>query len=243
VIGGAPLPRGLATAAQERGIRIMGGYGMSETCPVVAAPHWKPEHAGADDDTRLDVLCRTGFAFPLVEARIWGSDDRLVPLGSDQTGELVLRCPWLTAGYHRDEARTRELWHGGWLHTGDIAHLDREGYIRITDRLKDVIKIGGEWISSQELESALSRHEAVREVAVVARRDPKWDEHPCALVVLREGHTATPRDLGKFLHRFIDEGTIHKRAILTEIRLVDGLPRTSVGKIDKKEIRRRLAAE
>jgi fatty-acyl-CoA synthase len=243
VIGGAPLPRGLATAAQARGIRIMGGYGMSETCPVVAAPHWKPEHAAADDDTRLDVLCRTGFAFPLVEARIWGNDDRLVPLGSDQTGELVLRCPWLTAGYHRDEARTRDLWHGGWLHTGDIAHLDREGYIRITDRLKDVIKIGGEWISSQELESALSRHDAVREVAVVARRDPKWDEHPCALVVLREGHTATPRDLGKFLHRFIDEGTIHKRAILTEIRLVDGLPRTSVGKIDKKEIRRRLAAE
>jgi len=243
VIGGAPLPQGLATAAQARGIRIMGGYGMSETCPVVAAPHWKPEHAAADDDTRLDVLCRTGFAFPLVEARIWGSDDRLVPLGSDQTGELVLRCPWLTAGYHRDEARTRDLWHGGWLHTGDIAHLDREGYIRITDRLKDVIKIGGEWISSQELESALSRHDAVREVAVVARRDPKWDEHPCALVVLRDGHTATPRDLGKFLHRFIDEGTIHKRAILTEIRLVDGLPRTSVGKIDKKEIRRRLAAE
>ncbi|NBV46733.1 MAG: fatty acid--CoA ligase [Planctomycetia bacterium] len=243
VIGGAPLPRGLATAAQARGIRIMGGYGMSETCPVVAAPHWKPEHAAADDDTRLDVLCRTGFAFPLVEARIWGSDDRLVPLGSDQTGELVLRCPWLTAGYHRDEARTRDLWHGGWLHTGDIAHLDREGYIRITDRLKDVIKIGGEWISSQELESALSGHDAVREVAVVARRDPKWDEHPCALVVLREGHTATPRDLGKFLHRFIDEGTIHKRAILTEIRLVEGLPRTSVGKIDKKEIRRRLAAE
>jgi fatty-acyl-CoA synthase len=243
VIGGAPLPRGLATAAQARGIRIMGGYGMSETCPVVAAPHWKPEHAAADDDTRLDVLCRTGFAFPLVEARIWGNDDRLVPLGSDQTGELVLRCPWLTAGYHRDEARTRDLWHGGWLHTGDIAHLDREGYIRITDRLKDVIKIGGEWISSQELESALSRHDAVREVAVVARRDPKWDEHPCALVVLREGHTATPRDLGKFLHRFIDDGTIHKRAILTEIRLVDGLPRTSVGKIDKKEIRRRLAAE
>lgn len=245
VIGGAPLPKGLAAAAQARGIRIMGGYGMSETCPVVAAPHWKPEHAAADDDTRLDVLCRTGFAFPLVEARIMGTDGAILPPASRETGELVLRCPWLTAGYFRDEARSRELWQGGWLHTGDIAYLDADGYIRITDRLKDVIKIGGEWISSQELESALSRHESVREVAVVARPDPKWDEHPCALVVLRDGAagSVSERDLGRFLHRSIDDGTIHKRAILTEIRFVDALPRTSVGKIDKKEIRRRLAAE
>ena len=241
VIGGAPLPKGLAEEAQGRGIRIMGGYGMSETCPVVAAPHWKPEHGRGEDADRLDVLCRTGFAFPLVEARIWGSDDRLLPADSEQTGELVLRCPWLTEGYYKDEARSRDLWHGGWLHTGDIAYLDRDGYIRITDRLKDVIKIGGEWISSQELESALSRHEAVREVAVVAKRDAKWDEHPCALVVLHEGQAVTPRELSKFLHRFIDDGTIHKRAILTEILLVEALPRTSVGKIDKKEIRRRLA--
>ena len=241
VIGGAPLPKGLAEEAQGRGIRIMGGYGMSETCPVVAAPHWKPEHGRGEDAARLAVLCRTGFAFPLVEARIWGSDDRLLPADSEQTGELVLRCPWLTEGYYKDEARSRDLWHGGWLHTGDIAYLDRDGYIRITDRLKDVIKIGGEWISSQELESALSRHEAVREVAVVAKRDAKWDEHPCALVVLHEGQAVTPRELSKFLHRFIDDGTIHKRAILTEILFVEALPRTSVGKIDKKEIRRRLA--
>ena len=243
VIGGAPLPKGLAAEAQSRGIRIMGGYGMSETCPIVAAPHWKPEHAAADDEAQLDVLCRTGFAFPLVEARIWGPDDTLLPASSEQVGELVLRCPWLTHGYYRDEARSRELWHGGWLHTGDIAYLDRDGYVRITDRLKDVIKIGGEWISSQELESALSRHEAVAEVAVVARRDPKWDERPWAEVVLRDGHagTVTSRDLGRFLHRFIDDGSIHKRAVLTEIRIVDALPRTSVGKIDKKVIRRRIA--
>jgi fatty-acyl-CoA synthase len=245
VIGGAPLPKGLAQATQARGIRIMGGYGMSETCPVVAAPHWKPSHTHSSSDTQLDVLCRTGFSFPLVEARIWGNNDCLLPRDSQETGELVLRCPWLTEGYYRDPERSRELWHGGWLHTGDIAYLDAEGYIRITDRLKDVIKVGGEWISSQELESALSQHESVREVAVVAKRDQKWDEHPCALVVLREdcNEGLTPRALGKFLHRFIDDGTIHKRAILTEIRFVDALPRTSVGKVDKKEIRRQLAAE
>ena len=127
---------------------------------------------------------------------------------------------------------------------GDIAYLDRDGYVRITDRLKDVIKIGGEWISSQELESALSRHEGVKEVAVVAKRDPKWDERPWAEVVLRDGAAGgvTPRDLSKHLHRVIDDGTIHKRAVLTEIRIVDALPKTSVGKIDKKEIRRRIAA-
>ena len=245
VIGGAPLPKGLAEAAQGRGIRIMGGYGMSETCPVVAAPPWKPAHLAGSSDTQLDVLCRTGFAFPLVEARIWGSEDTLVPIDSEETGELVLRCPWLTAGYYRDDERSRELWHGGWLHTGDIAFIDAEGYIRITDRLKDVIKVGGEWISSQELESALSRHEQVREVAVVAKRDKKWDEHPCALVVRHDGNPGdlTPRDLSKFLHHFIDDGSIHKRAILTEIRFVDALPRTSVGKIDKKEIRRQLNSE
>jgi fatty-acyl-CoA synthase len=245
VIGGAPLPKGLAQATQARGIRIMGGYGMSETCPVVAAPHWKPSHTHSSSDTQLDVLCRTGFSFPLVEARIWGNNDCLLPRDSQETGELVLRCPWLTEGYYRDPERSRELWHGGWLHTGDIAYLDAEGYIRITDRLKDVIKVGGEWISSQELESALSQHESVREVAVVAKRDQKWDEHPCALVVLREGceEGLTPRALGKFLHRFIDDGIIHKRAILTEIRFVDALPRTSVGQVDKKEIRRQLAAE
>ncbi|RLS33429.1 MAG: fatty acid--CoA ligase [Planctomycetota bacterium] len=243
VVGGAPLPQGLAAEAMGRGIRIMGGYGMSETCPVVAAPHWKPEHALVDDQSKLDVLCRTGFAFPLVQARIWGGDDRLLPEGSREVGELVLRCPWLTAGYYCDEERSRELWRGGWLHTGDIAFLDRDGYIRITDRLKDVIKIGGEWISSQEIESVLSRHEGVKEVAVVAQRDPKWDERPHADVVLHDGHaeTVTPRELGRFLHRFIDDGSIHKRAVLTEIRIVKALPRTSVGKIDKKEIRRRLA--
>jgi fatty-acyl-CoA synthase len=243
VIGGAPLPKGLAAEAQARGLRIMGGYGMSETCPIVAAPHWKPEHACADSEAQLDVLCRTGFAFPLVEARIWGPDDALLPADSEQVGELVLRCPWLTQGYYCDEARSRELWRGGWLHTGDIAYLDRDGYVRITDRLKDVIKIGGEWISSQEIESALSRHEGVKEVAVVAKRDPKWDERPWAEVVLRDGAAGgvTPRELSKHLHRFIDDGTIHKRAVLTEIRIVDALPRTSVGKIDKKEIRRRIA--
>ncbi len=239
VIGGAPLPKGLARQAQARGIRIMGAYGMSETCPIVAASHFKPDHAGAGAEEQLDVLTRTGFPGPLVEAAIWSADGRPLPPGKDNVGELVLRCPWLTAGYHGDPERSAELWRGGWLHTGDLAYRDEEGYLRITDRLKDVIKIGGEWISSLELENALSQHEAVREVAVVGRPDAKWDERPHAEVVLRDGFAGkvTGRDLGKFLHRFIDSGAIHQRAVLTEIRIVDALPKTSVGKLDKKALR------
>jgi fatty-acyl-CoA synthase len=245
VIGGAPLPQGLAQAAGARGIRLMGGYGMSETCPVVAAPHLKPEHETAAAATHLDVLTRTGFPFPLVDVGIWGADGTLLPPGRENVGELVLRAPWLTAGYHRDPERSAQLWHGGWLHTGDIAYRDAEGYIRITDRLKDVIKIGGEWISSLELENALSQHEAVKEVAVVGRPDSKWDERPHADVVLRDAWAGqvTIRDLQKFLHRFIDSGALHKRAVLTEIRLVAALPKTSVGKLDKQALRAGLKAE
>jgi len=238
-IGGAPLPAGLAQQAQARGIRLMGSYGMSETCPVVTSPHLKPEHLVVDPATQLRIATCAGFPLPLVDAAIWGDHDELLPAGVGQVGELVLRSPWLTAGYYRDPERSAALWRGGWLHTGDIAYRDDEGYVRITDRLKDVIKIGGEWISSQELENALSQHEAVREVAVVGRPDAKWDERPHADVVLREDAPGpvTERDLQKFLHRFIDAGKIHKRAVLTDIRLVTALPRTSVGKIDKKAIR------
>ena len=130
------------------------------------------------------------------------------------------------------------------MHTGDVAYIDHEGYVRITDRIKDVIKIGGEWISSLELENALSLHGAVQETAVVARADARWGEHPYAEVVIRPEMrgTVTAKDLAVFLHRAIDKGAIHKRAILTEIHLVDHLPRTTVGKLDKKAMRKHFDA-
>ena len=247
VIGGAPLPLGLAQLARSRGIQLVGGYGMSETGPLVAVAHVKPDHplaAGTTAADALDVVTRTGFPLPLVSAGIMDSNGTLLPPGRDHVGELVLRAPWLTVGYHDQPAASQALWCGGWLHTGDIAYLDDDGYIRITDRLKDVIKIGGEWISSLELENALSQHEAVKEVVVVGIPDPKWDEHPHADVVLRPGfeEQVTPKALAKFLHRFIEEGTLHKRAILTTIRIVPVIARTSVGKFDKKRLRAELAA-
>jgi fatty-acyl-CoA synthase len=239
IIGGAALPKGLAQQAMDRGMRIMGGYGMSETCPIIALAQIKPEDTHAGPAHHLDHLTRTGFPIPLVQAAIVDPEDRPQPPGPSHTGELVLRSPWLTAGYFKDPQRSRELWRGDWLHTGDLAYQDSEGYLRITDRLKDVIKIGGEWISSIELENALTQHPAVKEVAVVGVPDTKWDERPHAEVVLREDHapTVTPKDLAHFLHGFIDRGTLHKRAILTVIHIVDSIPKTSVGKINKRQLR------
>lgn len=236
VIGGAALLPALAREAMAKGIRIVGGYGMSETCPIVAIAHIKPADAERSEDDRISMLCRTGFALPMVQTAILDAEGNAVPQGS--VGELALRSPWLTAGYLGDSAGSDRLWRNGWLHTGDGAYVDSDGYLRITDRLKDVIKIGGEWISSLEIESALARHPAVREVAVIGVPDPKWDEHPRAEVVLRDGlGEVTARELSRHLHAVIESGVIHKRAVLTEIVLVSSIPKTSVGKIDKKRMR------
>ena len=236
IIGGAALPEGLARAALARGIDLHAAYGMSETCPVLTI-------ADMAGDGTVAVRIATGKAAPLVQLRIVDPDMRDVAHDGVAAGEVVARAPWLTAGYLRNPAGSAALWAGGWLHTGDVGTMAADGTLRLTDRLKDVIKIGGEWISSLELENALSQHAAVQEVAVVGRPDAKWDERPHADVVLRAGFAGqiTPRDLQQFLHRFIDAGTIHQRAVLTEIRLVAAIPRTSVGKFDKKALRRSLA--
>jgi len=243
VIGGAALTPALAGEAQQRGIRLYSGYGMSETCPIVAVSQGKPHHRGDDADSRLRLVTRTGFPLPLVEVAVHDAEGRPLPPGQDHVGELVLRCPWLTHDYLDNPEATESLWRDGWLHTGDIAYRDEEGYLRITDRLKDVIKIGGEWISSLEIEATLARHPAVLDVAVVAVPDAKWGERPHAEIVLRAeaAPTTTPRDLQKHLGAAIDAGTLHQRAILTEMAWADVLPRTSVGKLDKKTLRARLA--
>ena len=242
IIGGSALPKGLAHQAMQRGIRVMSGYGMSETCPIVAVAQLRPEDAAAPEERQLEVITRAGFPVPLVQMTVRNADDQPLPIGSPQPGELTLRAPWLTPGYLKDVPGSNDLWRTGWLHTGDLACIDDEGYIHITDRLKDVIKIGGEWISSLELENALSQHPAVKEVAVVGRPDAKWDERPHAEVVLRENHrgSVSAKDLSHFLRGFIDRGVIHKRAVLTEISLVDAIPKTSVGKVDKRSMRSRI---
>ena len=150
-----------------------------------------------------------------------------------------MRSPWLTPGYYKDPERSEELWAGGWMHTGDVANVDEHGYIQIVDRIKDVIKSGGEWIVSLELENLLSLHDDVQEAAVIGVPDAKWDERPLALIVLKEGvsRPVTGATLLEHLQKYVADGIIASWTIPDNYAFVDVLPRTSVGKIDKRALR------
>ncbi len=239
IIGGSALPKGLCKAAWERGIKVTSGYGMSETCPVLTLAQLKPHMFDWDHEKKIDVYTKTGFPIPLVKLKIVDMDMNELPPGKQNQGEIVVRTPWLTMGYHKSEEKSKELWRGGWLHTQDVAYKDEEGYIKITDRLKDVIKTGGEWVSSLELESLISQHPAVSEVAVVGVPHEKWGERPVAHVVLKPEHKGktTEEELKEFMMKFVETGTIEKWAVPDRFVFVDELPKTSVGKIDKKAIR------
>ncbi|HTY25608.1 MAG TPA: fatty acid--CoA ligase [Desulfomonilaceae bacterium] len=244
LIGGSAFPRGLAKAALEAGIDITTGYGMSETCPVLSLALLKPDELDADLDWQVHVRTSTGLPAPLVDLHVVGPDMKDVTPDGRTTGEIVVRAPWLTQGYYENPEASEDLWRGGYMHTGDVACIDSEGYIRITDRLKDVIKSGGEWISSLELESVISEHPGVGEAAVVGRPDDRWGERPVALVVpsggMRDG--ALKADLHKFLKKASAQGRISKWAVPDEIKVVEAIPKTSVGKIDKKLIRLQTVA-
>jgi len=217
------------------------GYGMSETCPVLSLAQLPPgsEKLGADEQLRL--RCKTGRPVPLVDLRV--VDDNMDDLAHDgkATGEIVARAPWLTQGYLNNPEASERLWAGGYLHTQDIASIDPTGNIQITDRLKDVIKSGGEWVSSLEIENLISQYEGVSEVAVIGIKDDKWGERPVALVVLKEGAAVTEDDIKQYVLSFSATGKISKYAVPQVVKFVDALARTSVGKINKKGLREQFA--
>ncbi len=242
-IGGAALPQALAKQARDRGVDIFTAYGMSETCPLLTLAHLKPHMLDWDEERQLEIRCKTGLPLPLVELRVVDEDMNDLPHDGTTSGEVVVRSPWLTQGYLKDPQTSEQLWRGGYLHTGDIGTIDQEGYLKITDRLKDVIKTGGEWISSLELEDLILKHPAVTETAVVGIPDPKWGERPLALVVLKPDRTGqvdetTIRD---WLKDFADKGIISKWGIPDRVLFVDSIPKTSVGKLNKKEMRQQYA--
>jgi fatty-acyl-CoA synthase len=241
IIGGSALNRSLYEASKARGIQLTAAYGMSETCPLISCAHINEELLAGSEDERTTYRIKAGVPVPMVETAIMTADGRFLPHDGEAQGELVLRAPWLTQGYFREPQKGEELWEHGWLHTGDVATLDGMGFIDIRDRIKDVIKSGGEWISSLELEDLISRHPAVREVAVVGIADPQWGERPFALLVLREGAELDARGLKEHLKPFVEQGHINKWAIPTQIALVTDIPKTSVGKLDKKRIRLDIA--
>jgi len=212
-------------AFEERhGVRIVQAWGMTETSPLASTAH------GEDWDERV----RQGRPLPLVDTRIVDDDGNEVPWDGESTGELEVRGPWIAAAYYRDDDPAK--FDRGWLRTGDIASIDARGSIKLTDRSKDVIKSGGEWISSVELENALMAHPSIRECAVIARPDERWSERPLACVVLEEGAQLDPEALKRHL---LDH--VAKWWVPEDFAAIDEVPKTSVGKFDKKVLRARLA--
>jgi len=164
-------------------------------------------------------------------------DGKFLPFDGKTVGEIVVRAPWLTQTYFKEEERSEELWEYGYMHTGDMAWVEPNGTVVIVDRKKDVIKSGGEWISSLALESLISSYPSVKETAIIGIPDVKWAERPLALVVLKEEQTADASVIKTYLQKFVDSGQISKWAVPDEYRFVKEIPKTSVGKIDKKLIR------
>lgn len=237
IIGGSSLTRTLYKAAKAKGIQLTAAYGMSETGPLISVAHINEELKAGSEDERITYRIKAGVPGMLVDAAIVDEHGNFLPADGETQGELVLRAPWLSESYYREPEKGAEMWAGGWMHTGDVATLDGMGFIDIRDRIKDVIKTGGEWISSLALEDLCSRHAAVREVAVVGVPDPQWGERPFALLVVREGHELDARILKEHLKPFVEQGHINKWAIPSQIALVTEIPKTSVGKLDKKKMR------
>jgi fatty-acyl-CoA synthase len=233
VCGGSAVPESLIRAFQDRhGVRIVQAWGMTETSPLASVSH---PRAGLDEDERFQSQARQGRPLPLVEARLIGDDGEEVAWDGESTGELEVRGPWIASEYYEDPAGA-EKFHDGWLRTGDIASMDADGTIRISDRSKDVIKSGGEWISSVDLENAIMAHPAVREACVIAMPHERWAERPLACVVVDEGASLTPDELRGHLSKLVV-----KWWLPDEVAFIDEIPKTSVGKFDKKVLRTRLA--
>jgi fatty-acyl-CoA synthase len=240
-IAGSALSPALCRAALARGIDVFAGYGMSETGPVIALaqipPGVVPVHV--DDDVRRRSI--TGRPVPFVDLRVVDAEMRDVPRDGKSQGEIVVRAPFLTQGYSHNPQASEELWAGGYLHTQDIAVVAPDGSLRIVDRIKDVIKTGGEWVSSVQLESLIADVPGVQEAAVIGVKDDKWGERPMALVIRKpDANVDADTVRARLLHE-VESSRISKYAVpdLDHIAFVSEIPKTSVGKIDKKVLRAR----
>ncbi|MGG2954181.1 long-chain fatty acid--CoA ligase [Geobacillus stearothermophilus] len=236
ICGGSAAPKGIIRAFEEKyGIPFIHAYGMTETSPLVLVSRPKSYQDGLSYEEKLDIRAKQGLLTPGLEMKVIGQNGP-VRWDGQEMGELCLRGPWIAAEYYNDE-RTKDSFRDGWLHTGDVVTIDEEGFVKIVDRTKDVIKSGGEWISSVDLENALMAHEAVFEAAVVAVPHPKWQERPIACVVLKEGKSVTKEELYDFLRP-----QFTKWWLPDDIVFLDEIPKTSVGKFLKRKLRDEMAA-
>jgi fatty-acyl-CoA synthase len=228
VCGGSALPEAIARAFQEEyGVPMLHAWGMTELSPLGSVAH---PPAGVTGEDAWEYRSTQGRLFCSVEGRLTGDDGDVLASDGKAVGELEVRGPWITGSYYKDPAP--EKFHDGWLRTGDVGTLDASGFLRLTDRAKDVIKSGGEWISSMELENLLMGHACVAEAAVIGVPDDKWGERPLAAVVLVDGATVTPEELRQFLAERVPKWQVPERwAFISEV------PKTSVGKFSKVRMR------
>lgn len=240
-VGGAALPAGLAREALELGVDVYAGYGMSETCPVLSIARLTAPAGSMPLEAEIERRCRAGLPVPLVDLQIVDADGKLLPHDGHAAGELVVRAPWLTPCYVGNAQASEDLWRGGYLHTQDMASIDADGCLQITDRLRDAIKTGGEWLSSLQLENLISQHPAVAEVAVIGVRDAKWGERPHVLIVARSDHRASlgAEEIRSWVADAATKGVVPRYAVPERITFVEALERTSVGKINKRALRER----
>ncbi|HVU77525.1 MAG TPA: long-chain fatty acid--CoA ligase [Gaiellaceae bacterium] len=237
LVGGSAAPRSLIAGFKRRhGLNVVHGWGMTETSPVASTAQLVGDLADAPEEEQFDYIAMQGLPLPLVELRNRDDDGNVLPWDGESMGELEVRGPWVASAYYETPDASSRWTEDGWFRTGDVVSIHPKGYIQIKDRSKDVIKSGGEWISSVELENALMAHPAVAEAAVIAVPDPKWDERPLAAVVLREGHAATGDELREFLAPNFAKWWLPDR-----FEFVAEIPKTSVGKFKKTELREMFA--
>jgi fatty-acyl-CoA synthase len=220
---------------KERGILIKQGWGMTETNPVASIALLKPGMEEWDFERQLDVLETAGLPSPGLQVKIVDEEGNELPQDGVAFGELLIRGPWIAAEYYKD-SRSSQTFQDGWMRTGDVCKITPEGYIKITDRAKDVIKSGGEWISSLDLENTLMAHPAVAEATVVGLKHQKWQERPAAFVVLSPNASVTEAELLEFL-----SDKVAKWWLPDTVVFIDAIPKTGTGKFDKKVVRDQYA--
>jgi fatty-acyl-CoA synthase len=231
-IGGSAAPESMIRGFEERhGLSVLHAWGMTETDPVATVCHLTSELLEAPEDEQYKYRAKQGFPLPFIEIRARG-DESFIPWDGEAMGELEVRGPWVANSYFNTEEGSDKFTEDGWFKTGDIVTIEPRGYVEIRDRDKDLVKSGGEWISSVDLENAIMGHEAVAEAAVIAIPHEKWDERPLAVVVLKDGQEATAEDLLSHL-----EGDFAKWQLPDAVEFVDEIPRTATGKFLKMELR------
>jgi fatty-acyl-CoA synthase len=231
IVGGSAVPRSMLEGFDRHGLTIIQAWGMTETSPLGSVCRLPVDLEGAPKVEQYDFRARQGIAAPFVEIRARGDDGELIPWDDETLGELEVRGPWVAAAYHRGQG-AEKFTEDGWFQTGDVVKIDGFGCIRICDRSKDLVKSGGEWISSVDLENLLMAHSAVAEAAVIAVPDERWGERPLAVVVLREGQEVTPEELREHLGRDFAKWQLPER-----FEFIDTIPRTATGKFKKTDLR------